>query len=234
LHFPWNHFLASRSPQGGREYIAALAFAPITSALAALHRGSRHFTSSLLKQPSRHAKSVPGFIFGRRGRPVVPFLSSSPNARGGAPRAHALDFARAARVLPGDLAQEAWRILARMNQRFLARHAAIDGLSPSTAAGPDGAVIRREVDPKKRRDPTRCRPGSCASCVSLTHARRLPHPAPPSRRLAKTLSRWTERVQHRMPAREAQVAFSQMGNYLFITVKLFPPNWDKNHDLSLS
>src|SRR5262249_25610399 len=36
----------------------------------------------------------------------LPLFCLPPNARGGALRAHALDFARAARGLPGDLAQE--------------------------------------------------------------------------------------------------------------------------------
>src|SRR5262249_32444905 len=61
----------------------------------------------------------PGLCLRALGSARLPLFCLPPNARGGALSTHALDFARAARVLPGGLAQEAWYILARIHQRSL-------------------------------------------------------------------------------------------------------------------
>src|SRR5262249_41410564 len=84
------------------------------------------------------------------GSARLPLFCRSPNARGGALSTHALDFARAARVSPGDLAQEVWRILARMNQRTLSAPRGIAPLSRSRR--PDQAgVSPRQVYPTAAR-----------------------------------------------------------------------------------
>src|SRR5215831_16106491 len=70
------------------------------------------------------------------GSARLPLFCLSPNARGGALSTHATDFAVAARVLPGDLAQEVWRILARMNQRSLSAPRGIAPLSRSRRPDP--------------------------------------------------------------------------------------------------
>src|SRR5262245_63072818 len=70
------------------------------------------------------------------GSARLPLFCLSPNARGGALSTHATDFAVAARVLPGDLAQEVWHILARMDQRSLSAPRGIAPLSRSRRPDP--------------------------------------------------------------------------------------------------
>src|SRR5262245_40722481 len=69
--------------------------------------GGRPFTYSLVKQPSRCATSSPGLVRAPgSARSPLPFLL--PQCEGVARQGRrATDFAVAARVLPGDLAQEA-------------------------------------------------------------------------------------------------------------------------------
>src|SRR5262245_31534069 len=84
------------------------------------------------------------------GSARLPLFALPPNARGGALSTHATDFAVAARVLPGDLAQEVWRILARMNQRSLSAPRGIAPLSRSRAPDQTG-VSPRQVCPTTAR-----------------------------------------------------------------------------------
>src|SRR5262249_48127874 len=89
-----------------------------------------------------------------------------------------------------------------------ARHAAIDGLSPSTAVGPDGAVVRRQIGPKKRQDPTN-EPPEVVCFLRKIHTRSrvtasrptliTPHEAP---------SQWTERGKYREVPLLRQITFT--------------------------
>ena len=96
----------------------------------------------LSNSPTGAPNRLPSLFPGRGGSPDFRSFAS-PNARGGALSALALDFARAARALPGDLAQEVWRILARIRQRISQRATRHRSAFAFTAAGPTGVSPRR-------------------------------------------------------------------------------------------
>src|SRR5262249_6990573 len=104
-----------------------------------------------------------------------------------------------ARALPGDLAQEVWHILARMDQRSLSAPRGIAPLSRSRRPAPGRGLTPAGL------------PRGRPLCVARPHTWRATHTGTASRPTLITPheapSRWTERWHHSRAPAPRQVTF---------------------------